>query len=55
MAPGDVDGDGKTDVLARHPNGDMWFYKGLGSLNGTIVFADRYQSGYGYPAGETLF
>ncbi|MET7759844.1 VCBS repeat-containing protein [Streptomyces sp. NPDC005389] len=55
IAPGDVDGDGKTDVLARHPNGDMWFYKGLGSLNGTIVFADRFQSGYGYPAGETLF
>ncbi|WP_329011971.1 FG-GAP repeat domain-containing protein [Streptomyces sp. NBC_00690] len=54
-APGDVNGDGKSDLLARDTNGNMWYYAGLGALNGTAAFATRVQAGYGYPSGETLF
>ncbi|MET9653264.1 endonuclease/exonuclease/phosphatase family protein [Streptomyces sp. NPDC006460] len=54
-APGDVDGDGKADLLARDTAGNVYFYAGLGTLNGTIAFADRFKSGWGFPTGDTLF
>ncbi|MFI8828771.1 FG-GAP-like repeat-containing protein [Streptomyces sp. NPDC053431] len=53
-APGDLNGDGKADLVARDTNGDVWFYAGLGTLNGTIAFAERFRSGWGFPTGETL-
>lgn len=30
LAPGDVDGDGKNDLLARKPDGTLWLYRGNG-------------------------
>ncbi|MER7760554.1 endonuclease/exonuclease/phosphatase family protein [Streptomyces sp. NPDC097619] len=54
-APGDVDGDGKADLLARDEAGNVYFYAGLGALNGTVAFADRFKSGWGFPAHDTLF
>ncbi|KOX15867.1 hypothetical protein ADL06_34230 [Streptomyces sp. NRRL F-6491] len=54
-APGDVDGDGKADLLARDTAGNVYFYAGLGTLNGTVALADRFKSGWGFPAGDTLF
>lgn len=34
-SPGDLDGDGASDLLARKPNGDLLFYRGAG--NGTLI------------------
>ncbi|WP_309076179.1 GH25 family lysozyme [Paenarthrobacter sp.] len=31
IGPGDVNGDGKADLLARKPDGTMWLYAGNGS------------------------
>ncbi|UVJ38298.1 GH25 family lysozyme [Arthrobacter sp. CJ23] len=31
IAGGDVDGDGRNDLLAKSPNGALWFYPGNGS------------------------
>jgi hypothetical protein len=38
FSPGDFTGDGKSDVLARKPDGSLWLYRGNGTggwLNGT--------------------
>jgi hypothetical protein len=36
FSPGDFNGDGKADLIARKPNGDLYLYRGtaLGTLNG---------------------
>lgn len=40
VAPGDLDGDGKSDLVARDSAGDMWRYSSTGR-SGTATFAAR--------------
>ncbi|MFC3299801.1 hypothetical protein FJV46_04790 [Arthrobacter agilis] len=35
LAPGDFNGDGKPDLLARHTDGSLWFYAGTGTVSTT--------------------
>jgi Lyzozyme M1 (1,4-beta-N-acetylmuramidase) len=35
VAAGDLNGDGKPDLLARKPDGTLWFYAGTGVVNAT--------------------
>lgn len=32
-SPGDYNGDGRVDLLARRPDGTLWFYAGTGSVS----------------------
>ncbi|CAN3979510.1 hypothetical protein KPATCC21470_2137 [Kitasatospora purpeofusca] len=41
-APGDLDGDGKVDVLTTDPDGRLLFYPGTGTGLGTPARASRY-------------
>ncbi|MEU1286774.1 endonuclease/exonuclease/phosphatase family protein [Kitasatospora sp. NPDC005856] len=55
-APGDLDGDGNPDLVARdHESGKtygyLWFHKG----DGTGGYAPGVRIGNGYPDGEVLF
>ncbi|MGW1280681.1 endonuclease/exonuclease/phosphatase family protein [Streptomyces tsukubensis] len=55
-APGDIDGDGKPDLVARDrvpgkTYGYLWFYRG----NGTGGYEPRVKIGNGYPDSEPLF
>ncbi|MEU2245998.1 FG-GAP-like repeat-containing protein [Streptomyces sp. NPDC019224] len=43
-SPGDMSGDGRADLLARTPTGDLYFYRGKG--NG--LFEPRVKIGYGW-------
>ncbi|MEV6207282.1 FG-GAP-like repeat-containing protein [Kitasatospora sp. NPDC051914] len=47
IAPGDIDGDSKGDVLARVKNGDMYRYSSTGNA-GTATFAARVKFGAGW-------
>ncbi|MEQ4518121.1 FG-GAP-like repeat-containing protein [Pseudarthrobacter sp. B907] len=42
VGAGDVDGDGKNDLIARSPDGSLWLYPGTGAVNAT-------STGYGLP------
>lgn len=44
-AAGDFDGDGKADLLARRPDGTLWFYAGTGVVGGNAQ---------GYAAGKKI-
>ncbi|SEN70079.1 N-acetylmuramoyl-L-alanine amidase [Actinacidiphila rubida] len=44
---GDVNGDGKPDMVARDSSGTLWLYKGTGSMTAT-AFAARTQIGTGW-------
>ncbi|MBJ2120962.1 VCBS repeat-containing protein [Arthrobacter sp. MSA 4-2] len=35
LAPGDLNGDRRPDLLARHQDGSLWFYAGTGTVNTT--------------------
>jgi GH25 family lysozyme M1 (1,4-beta-N-acetylmuramidase) len=45
IAPDDVTGDGKQDVLGRKPDGTLWLYAGTGS--GTVTPGVQIDSGWG--------
>ncbi|MFD5508492.1 FG-GAP repeat domain-containing protein [Streptomyces sp. NPDC127051] len=47
LVPGDIDGDGKGDVLGRLPNGDMYLYTSTGNA-GTATFTARVLFGKGW-------
>ncbi|WP_255768214.1 GH25 family lysozyme [Pseudarthrobacter sulfonivorans] len=54
---GDLNGDGKNDLLARKPNGSLWLYKGTGKVDainsgyqGAVKVGD-----YGWDAFDQLF
>ncbi|MGW2816757.1 FG-GAP-like repeat-containing protein [Streptomyces sp. NPDC001415] len=44
VSPGDVDGDGRADLVARTPGGDLYVY----SDNGTLGFKDPVKAGWGW-------
>jgi FG-GAP-like repeat len=44
VSPGDLNGDGRPDLLARTPSGDLYFYAG----NAAGVFAPPVKIGFGY-------
>ncbi|MFJ8132642.1 FG-GAP repeat domain-containing protein [Streptomyces hydrogenans] len=52
FSPGDVDGDGRFDVLARQHNGDLYFYRSTG--NPTAPFAARVKAGSGWGGFDQL-
>ncbi|MFE6844629.1 FG-GAP repeat domain-containing protein [Streptomyces sp. NPDC057686] len=47
VAPGDIDGDSKGDVLGRLPNGDMYLYTSTGNA-GSATFSARVKFGAGW-------
>ncbi|MFF7815776.1 FG-GAP repeat domain-containing protein [Streptomyces sp. NPDC007945] len=52
FSPGDVDGDGRFDLLARQHNGDLYFYRGTG--NPSAPFSARVKAGVGWGAFDQL-
>ncbi|MFH8622582.1 FG-GAP repeat domain-containing protein [Streptomyces vietnamensis] len=52
FSPGDVDGDGKADLLARQYNGDLYLYRWTGLA--TEPFAGRVKVGSGWGAYDQL-
>ncbi|SDK62803.1 FG-GAP repeat domain-containing protein [Streptomyces indicus] len=52
FAPADVTGDGKPDLLARTPAGDLYVYAGTG--NASSPFASRVRVGGGWQAYDQL-
>ncbi|MFE9566908.1 FG-GAP-like repeat-containing protein [Streptomyces sp. NPDC006692] len=44
VSPGDVDGDGRPDLVARTPGGDLYVY----SDNGALGFKDPVKAGWGW-------
>ncbi|ANZ20181.1 FG-GAP repeat domain-containing protein [Streptomyces noursei ATCC 11455] len=53
VATGDMDLDGKADLIARQPNGDLFFYKGTG--NAAAPFEPKRNIGYGYQNYRVMF
>ncbi|PBC86866.1 Repeat domain-containing protein [Streptomyces sp. 2112.3] len=53
VAPGDIDLDGKADLIARQPNGDLCFYKGTGDA--AAPFEAKRNIGSGYQTYRVLF
>ena len=45
LSPGDANGDGFTDVVARTSNGDLWFYRGV--TGGTGYVGTKVGTGWG--------
>ncbi|MFE5791009.1 FG-GAP-like repeat-containing protein [Streptomyces sp. NPDC056503] len=52
FSPGDVDGDGRFDVLARKHNGELYFYRGTGNLY--APFSAPVKAGVGWGAFDQL-
>ncbi|MGW2593270.1 FG-GAP repeat domain-containing protein [Streptomyces sp. NPDC001515] len=52
LSIGDMDADGKTDLVARKPNGDLFRYSGTGSA--PAVFKSAVQIGHGFQAYNLL-
>ncbi|MCZ1013047.1 VCBS repeat-containing protein [Streptomyces albulus] len=53
-SPGDLDSDGKADLVAVDPAGALWKYPGTGALNGNNTFGDRNQIGSGWNSMHQL-
>ncbi|MFD7020627.1 FG-GAP repeat domain-containing protein [Streptomyces sp. NPDC059928] len=53
FSPGDVTGDGKPDLMARTPSGDLYLYPGTGSVTGS-PFGDRIKIGSGWGIYDQL-
>ncbi|MCB5166760.1 VCBS repeat-containing protein [Streptomyces bambusae] len=54
VAPGDLDGDGKADLVARDARGDLYRYSATGR-GGTATLAPRVRIGTGWQRFATLF
>ena len=56
-APGDFNGDGKNDILARKADGSLWLYSGTGTVSGTSVgYNGAVKVGdYGWEVFDQLF
>ncbi|MFC9733626.1 FG-GAP-like repeat-containing protein [Streptomyces roseolus] len=52
FSPGDVDGDGRFDLLARKHNGELYFYRGTGNLY--APFSAPVKAGVGWGAFDQL-
>ncbi|MFD9484178.1 FG-GAP repeat domain-containing protein [Streptomyces sp. NPDC059991] len=52
LSIGDLDGDGRSDLLARTTGGDLYRYSGNG--NATDPFSKRVKIGYGFGAYNIL-
>ncbi|MFH8259428.1 FG-GAP repeat domain-containing protein [Streptomyces roseolus] len=52
FSPGDVDGDGRFDLLARKHNGDLYFYRSTG--NPSAPFSAPVKAGAGWGAFDQL-
>ncbi|MFD3530014.1 FG-GAP repeat domain-containing protein [Streptomyces sp. NPDC058664] len=52
FSPGDVDGDGHADVMARQHNGELYFYRWTG--NATAPLAGRTKVGPGWGAYDQV-
>ncbi|MEU9857456.1 VCBS repeat-containing protein [Streptomyces sp. NPDC047974] len=52
FSPGDVDGDGRFDLLARKHNGELYFYRATGNLS--APFAAPVKAGTGWGAFDQL-
>jgi hypothetical protein len=50
FGPGDVNGDGRADLLARFTDGTLWLYPGAGSGG----FGRRSEAGHGWAASTTI-
>ena len=44
----DLDGDGRPDLLARRPDGTLWFYAGAGGSASGVAFVPGVQIGQGW-------
>ncbi|MFI9238012.1 FG-GAP repeat domain-containing protein [Streptomyces sp. NPDC053079] len=53
VATGDVDGDNRSDLLARDKSGVLWLYRGNG--NATDPFENRTKIGGGWDQYSTMF
>ncbi|WP_369382999.1 FG-GAP-like repeat-containing protein [Streptomyces sp. cg36] len=53
-SPGDLNGDGKADLVAVDTAGGLWKYPGTGSLNGMNTLGDRNQIGTGWTTMRQL-
>ncbi|MFF9645300.1 FG-GAP-like repeat-containing protein [Kitasatospora aureofaciens] len=53
-SPGDLDGDGKADLVAVDPAGALWKYSGTGALNGMNTLGARSQIGSGWNSMRQL-
>ena len=53
VATGDVDQDGRSDLLARDLKGNLWLYKGSGKA--TALFKSRVKLGTGFNQYRDLF
>ncbi|WP_158862773.1 GH25 family lysozyme [Leifsonia sp. AG29] len=48
IGAGDLNGDGKPDILARKPDGSLWFYAGTGASGNSAGYAAGVQVGSGW-------
>ncbi|MFE3070850.1 FG-GAP repeat domain-containing protein [Streptomyces sp. NPDC059247] len=55
VAPGDLDGDGKGDLLAVASNGELFRYLSTGKDNGTHTLSPRVKIGTGYQIYPNLY
>ncbi|MCF3106565.1 VCBS repeat-containing protein [Streptomyces roseoverticillatus] len=53
-SPGDLDADGKADLVAVDRDGDLWAYPGSGSLDGGNALGDRARIGTGWDTMRQL-
>ncbi|MFD7337329.1 FG-GAP repeat domain-containing protein [Streptomyces violascens] len=51
---GDLDNDGKADLIGRDTSGGLWFYPGTGTTNGA-PFKDRVKVGTGWNSIRVMF
>ncbi|MEU9705844.1 VCBS repeat-containing protein [Streptomyces sp. NPDC047981] len=52
VSPGDINGDGRADLLARQPNGELYVYQATG--NPSVPFAARAKVGAGWGVYDQL-
>ncbi|MEU9048009.1 MULTISPECIES: VCBS repeat-containing protein [unclassified Kitasatospora] len=53
-SPGDLNADGKADLVAVDRDGVLWAYPGNGSINGTSTLGNRVQIGTGWDSMRQL-